>query len=79
MAKGFIQKVFQGAKQSIPYIACMLSEISMVPIYSGMPHYLECLREYEKSGFSVSGIYPITRKPNLAVIEMDCMLVNGTA
>ena len=54
----------------------MLSELSLIPIYSGMPHYLEALSVYESKGFSVSGFYPITRNRALALNEVDCMLVN---
>ncbi len=75
--QGFDLKVFNGAKKSIPSIFCLLSEISLIPIYSNMPHYLDALRAYEESGFQISGLYPISRnKQNLSIIEMDCALVN---
>lgn len=75
--QGYDLKVFKGALNTLAHIVCMLSEISVVPIYSGMPHYLDSLKEYEKNGFVISGIYPILRRDNLSVIEMDCMLINN--
>lgn len=75
--QGYDLKVFEGALNSLKYIACILSEISFLPIYSGMPHYLDSLRKYEDNGFIVTGLYPVSRKDNLSVIEMDCMLINN--
>jgi len=75
--QGFDMQVVKGAKKSIPYIHCLLSEISLIPIYDGMPYYIETLEFYESMGFSVTGFYPITRcKETLSVIEMDCVMVN---
>ena len=53
----------------------MLSELSLIPLYEGMPSYLESLACYNGAGFLASGFYPITRQPNLALNEVDCMLV----
>jgi hypothetical protein len=57
----------------------MLSELSLVPIYSGMPHYLDVLGRYEDHGFAVTGIFPVSRKTDMTIIEVDCMLVNTAA
>lgn len=74
--QGYDLKVFEGALNTIEHIDCILSEISLIPIYSGMPHYLDSLRKYEKYGFVVTGLYPISRKSDLSVIEMDCFMIN---
>ncbi|MEA1967288.1 MAG: FkbM family methyltransferase [Thermodesulfobacteriota bacterium] len=74
--QGYDLKVFKGSLKSIKHIAFILSELSLIPIYSGMPNYLESLRKYEEYGFVISGLYPISRNKNLSVIEMDCMLLN---
>lgn len=74
--QGYDLKVFEGARCSLPRIVCMLSELSLVPIYSGMPHYLEVLKHYEDHGFAVTGIFPVSRKTDMSIIEVDCMLIN---
>lgn len=75
--QGFDLQVVKGAEISLPSIHCLLSEISFIPIYDDMPHYIETLATFESIGFSVSGFYPITRcKKTLSVIEMDCVMVN---
>jgi hypothetical protein len=61
----------------MPWIHCLLSEVSFIPIYDGMEHYLDVLKTFESYGFSATGFYPITRdKESLSLIEMDCMMIN---
>lgn len=60
--QGYDMKVFEGAKNSLNKINGMLSELSLIPLYEGMPHYLDVLSVYNAGGFSVSGLYPITRR-----------------
>ena len=64
--QGYDLQVFKGAQSSLGNVCCMLSELSLIPLYEGMPSYLESL---------ASGFYPITRQPNLSLNEVDCMLV----
>lgn len=75
--QGYDLNVFKGALKVMDRIVCILSEISVSPIYFNMPHYIDSLKEYEKYGFVVSGFYPVTRKENLSLIELDCTLLNG--
>lgn len=73
--QGFDLQVFAGAQQSLDAIDVLVSELSLTPIYEGMPHYLEVLKIYENAGFAVTGLYPITRKADFALIEMDCVMI----
>ncbi len=75
--QGYDLNVFKGALKVLDRIVCVLSEISVAPIYSHMPHYLDSLKEYEEYGFVVTGFYPVTRKDNLSLIELDCTLLNS--
>ena len=74
--QGYDLKVFIGALDVIDCIDFILSEISFIPIYDGMPRYLETLQTYEQYNFIISGLYPISRKKDLSVVEMDCMMLN---
>ena len=74
--QGYDLQVLAGAERSLAEIHCMMSELSLLPIYQGMTHYLEALAAYEKKGFAVSGIYPIDRNSDMSLIEADCLLVN---
>jgi FkbM family methyltransferase len=75
--QGYDLKVFQGALNTISYTVCLLSELSLIPLYTGMPNYIDTLREYEKQGFAVTGLYPIVRMNNQAIIEIDAMFINN--
>ena len=77
--QGFDLEVFAGASQSLGRIRCLLSELSMTPVYDGMPHYLTSLVAFEEKGFVMSGLYPVNRNKDLSFIEVDCMLVNRRA
>lgn len=72
--QGYDLNVFRGAKESINDIHAMVSEISFRPIYENMPSYHEALMEYERAGFLVTGLYPVSRDEDLTIIEMDCVL-----
>lgn len=73
--QGYDLEVFKGARTILPNINCMLSELSLIHIYEGMPSFAESLTAFEGAGFSVSGFYPITRNKNTSLNEVDCVLV----
>lgn len=77
--QGFDLSVFRGGRQSLRHICALVSEISLAPIYDGMPSYHAALAEYEAQGFAITGLYPVTRKSNQAIIEMDCVMVREPA
>ena len=73
--QGFDLQVFVGATRSLPRVLGLQSEISIQPIYEGVPDYLEALSTYTKAGFVISGLYPVSRdKETLALIELDCVM-----
>jgi len=76
--QGYDLEVFRGAQSVLPNVSCMLSELSLIPIYEGMPSYSDALAEFESYGFRASGFYPITRNENLTLNEVDCVLVNSS-
>jgi hypothetical protein len=47
----------------------------MIPIYDGMPGYIESLALFEEKGFKITGLYPVSReKDTLKLIELDCIM-----
>lgn len=74
--QGFDLEVFKGAKSTLPQVCALLSELSLIAVYDGMPNYMQSLSTYEAAGFAVSGFYPITRNKDLSLNEVDCVLVN---
>lgn len=74
--QGYDLNVFKGASKYYSSISCLLSEISFQSIYQKMPGYHETIGFYESKGFSVSGLYPVSRQKDGSMIEMDCFMIN---
>lgn len=74
--QGHDLSVFKGSEKTRANVVVMLSEISFQQIYDGMPSYLESLETYGSTGFVVTGLYPVSRKPDGSIIEMDCVMIN---
>lgn len=76
--QGYDLEVFNGARDCLPYVRGLQSEMSVIPIYQGMPNYRDALRIYSEAGFEPSGFYPVTRDQNsLGIVEFDCVLVRA--
>lgn len=73
--QGFDNLVFEGARGCLEQINVLQSELSLIPVYDGMPQAYDVLNGFHKSGFLISGMYPINRDKSLAVIEYDCVMV----
>lgn len=71
--QGYDLKVFEGATEILPSIKLVLSEVSLIPIYEGMPHWTDSISKYESKGFGVVGLYPVNKVGN-QVIEFDCLM-----
>lgn len=74
--QGFDLEVFRGAMPIRDQLCCLLSELSLLPVYEGMPDFSESLDTFRRAGFSVAGFFPITRNAALALNEVDCVLVD---
>jgi len=76
--QGFDREVFAGAERILPYVSVMQSEVSLIPIYESMPHWTDSLIAYERAGFGILGMFPVTRDRG-RVIEYDCLLARADA
>lgn len=72
--QGFDLEVFRGASGCIDKILGLASELSVRPIYKGMPHYLEALQAYEAVGFSLYNLAVESRIGNGGLQEMNCFM-----
>ncbi len=73
--QGHDLEVLAGGSASLSRLVGLQSEISMLPIYEGIPDYLEALGTYRRLGFEVTGLYPVSRdRETLVVIEFDCVM-----
>ena len=77
--QGYDLEVFGGLGRLVDSVCLVQSEVSLVPIYDGMPHWTESIATYERAGFHVAGMFPVTTDPSGRVIEYDCLMVRSVA
>ena len=77
--QGFDLQVIEGARQSLSLVAAVQTEVSVRPIYQGMPGFIEVYSALDAMGFDLTGLYPVTRDSFLRLVELDCVMVNRRA
>lgn len=73
--QGWDLEVLRGAQGCLPSVLALQSEVSVQPIYSGIPTMSESLAEIESCGFCLSGMFPVNVDSSLRVVEFDCVAV----
>lgn len=71
--QGLDLEVFNGIGTAASSIVALQSEVSLIPIYEGMPHWTDSLARFEAGGFGVVGMFPVSTD-NGHVIEYDCLM-----
>lgn len=77
--QGWDLEVLAGASGCLDRIPAFQSEVSMRPIYEGMPTLSESLACFEDLGYGISGLFPVNLDSNLEVVEFDCVAVRRDA
>jgi FkbM family methyltransferase len=72
--QGYDAEVFKGLGTKLKHVIALQSEVSLISIYEGMPHWTESISIYEKAGFGVVGMFPVNRDSD-RIIEYDCLLI----
>jgi FkbM family methyltransferase len=76
--QGFDLAAFAGLGARVADVLALQSELSCVPIYEDMPTMTEQLTTYERAGFALSAIFPVSRdEESLRAIELDAVMVRG--
>lgn len=75
--QGWDLEVLKGAGRLLGRCEGLQLELSLIPIYPGVPTYLETLAYANEQGFSATGFFPITRDDAHRLIEMDCVFVRS--
>jgi FkbM family methyltransferase len=73
--QGYDVEVVRGAAGILDQVVALQSEVSVTPIYEGMPHYTEALAYYESLGFALVDLSVVTRTPEGIVCEYDALLI----
>lgn len=73
--QGWDLEVFRGAEGCLKDIVALQSELSVRPIYEGMPPFQQALDLYRAAGFVESAFFRETRDPFWRLVEFDCIMV----
>ncbi|MBD2579878.1 FkbM family methyltransferase [Oscillatoria sp. FACHB-1406] len=77
--QGYDLEAIAGLEGQYDGIFGLQSEISVIPIYQGMPHLTESISFFEKAGFEIAGLYPVSQQSStVQVIEFDCLMVKSS-
>jgi FkbM family methyltransferase len=74
--QGFDLQVIEGARPIIPSIVAAQTELLLRPLYEGAPSYTDTLLAFERLGFDVAGLFPLTHDTRMRVRACDCTLIN---
>ncbi len=77
--QGWDLEVLKGAADTLPAVLAVQTELSLKPIYEGMPGYLETIGHLQGLGFELTGTYPVVRDRSMRMMEVDCVLVRAAA
>lgn len=72
--QGYDLNVFAGLGKYVPDVAGLQSEMSVQPLYEGIPHYTKALDCYEQHGFSLLDLFVVNRDENGCITEYDCVM-----
>lgn len=73
--QGYDLEVMRGAAKTLPMLAGLQSEVSVLPLYHGTVGLSEALDEMRGFGFEIAAMAPVNFDRD-AVIEFDCVMVN---
>jgi FkbM family methyltransferase len=78
--QGYDLEVFAGLGRWAEHVVGLQSEVTAIPIYTGMPRMPEAIARYEAAGFELTGLFPLSRhEPTGRAIEFDCVMVRAAA
>jgi FkbM family methyltransferase len=72
--QGWDMEVLRGGMRTLDRALGLQVELSVQPLYEGMPDYLETIRQLNDFGFELTGLYTVIRDSELRVIEFDCLM-----
>lgn len=75
--QGFDRDVFDGAVNSMQSIVGLQSELSVIHLYDGVPHFTKNIEHYESFGFELMNLFVVSRSGDGRVAEYDCVMAKA--
>jgi FkbM family methyltransferase len=76
--QGWDLEVLKGATGCLDDVVAVQVEMSVIPLYDGMPGWLESLTYLHDLGFEPTGFFPVTYLADARVVEFDCLMVRSS-
>jgi FkbM family methyltransferase len=73
--QGFDLEVLRGAREALPKVIALQSEMAIHPLYEDNPTFDQAWPEIASYGYSLSGMFPVSLDPRLRMLEFDCVAV----
>ncbi len=73
--QGYDLQVLSGGSAFLRTVAALQTEVALQPLYIESPTFDESLQAVRDAGFLISGLFPVANRPDLSVVEMDCVAV----
>ena len=78
--QGYDIEVFQGAGDRIHDLVGLQCELSLIPLYEGMPTIENALGVFRAAGLDVTGFFPVAVENATArLLEVDCVMIRSQA
>ncbi len=77
--QGYDLTVLRGATRTLARVVALQTELSMKPLYQGMPNYREVIDALEDMGFELSNMFPVSNDDDMGLIEADGVFINRRA
>lgn len=75
--QGYDLNVCKGGSKFLEDVVALQSEMSIIPIYHGMPTYQDTLAHLNSLGYSISNLFPVKVDNNHRLVEFDCIMVRN--
>lgn len=72
--QGYDLEVFSGATGALDRVLGLQSELSVKPLYEGMPHYIQSLETYQSAGFDLYNLSVVNRIETGGLLELNCFM-----
>ena len=76
--QGFDSEVLKGGPESASKIPALQTEVSVLPVYPGMPNFSESLAVLTGMGVAISDLFIISADTHLRAVEFDCLMVRAS-
>lgn len=76
--QGWDIEVLRGAAGCLEKILALQSIVSVIPLYEGMPSWVDSLENMRRFGFELTGMFPILYNGTFRVVEFDAVMVRNS-